>query len=212
MAELKRKITLKQKTPIENKKPIKKNKFLLPILVILLLAILIGGYCLLRDTPTTETRVVDNENPTTEIPKITSENGITAQPPDSVVPTTKVNDTPIEPAEKSELPYQPNVTYKVYQFSFGAANYSQANPELDKLVKVLSGNNPSVKIKIFAYTGQIGSSAFNQVLSEKRAKAIYDFLVSKGIEKSRLSYQGKGISTKYANDAENRRAEFVLAE
>ncbi|KAA6327440.1 Outer membrane protein A [termite gut metagenome] len=69
-----------------------------------------------------------------------------------------------------------------------------------------------MKIKIVAYTDQVGSPAFNQALSEKRAKAIYDFLVSKGIEKSRLSYQGKGISTNYANDAENRRAEFVLAE
>ncbi|KAA6327439.1 hypothetical protein EZS27_023577 [termite gut metagenome] len=93
---------------------------------------------LLRDTPATGTKVVDNENPTTEIPEITPGNGITAQPPDSVVPTTKVNDTPVEPAEKSKLPYQPNVAYKVYQFPFGAANYSQPNPELDKLLKDLS--------------------------------------------------------------------------
>jgi outer membrane protein OmpA-like peptidoglycan-associated protein len=219
MAELKRKVTLKRKTPIEDKKPIKKNKFLLPILVVLLLVILIGGYFLL---------------PTTEIAETTPENGITAQSPDSVVPETEpvsdsvmaepnktteepaneiVTNKPAEPIkEKSKLPYQPNVAYKVYQFPFGAANYSQPNPELDKLVKNLSSSNPSVKIKIFAYTDRVGSPTFNQALSEKRAKAIYDFLVSKGIDKSRLSYQGKGISANYANDAENRRAEFVLAE
>jgi outer membrane protein OmpA-like peptidoglycan-associated protein len=70
--------------------------------------------------------------------------------------------------------------------------------------------NKDVKIQIYAYTDKVSSVAFNQALSDRRAKAIYDFLVSKGIDKSRLAYQGKGIATKYGSNAENRRAEFVL--
>ncbi|MDR1672545.1 MAG: OmpA family protein, partial [Bacteroidales bacterium] len=94
-------------------------------------------------------------------------------------------------------------------FPFGDGSYSQPNPELDKLAEVLT-NHPEVKIQIFAYTDKVGSAAYNQALSVKRAKAIYDYLLSKGIDKGRLSYQGKGISTQYDSDAENRRAEFIL--
>jgi outer membrane protein OmpA-like peptidoglycan-associated protein len=107
------------------------------------------------------------------------------------------------------IPYNQGEAYKVYQFPFGDGNYSKSNPELDKLAKILA-ENLNVKIQIYAYTDKVGSAEFNQTLSAKRAKAIYDYLVSKGIDKSRLSYQGKGISTKYSSDAENRRAEFIL--
>jgi outer membrane protein OmpA-like peptidoglycan-associated protein len=39
-----------------------------------------------------------------------------------------------------------------------------------------------------------GSPSYNQSLSEKRAKAVYDYLISKGIDKSRLSWRGVGAT------------------
>jgi outer membrane protein OmpA-like peptidoglycan-associated protein len=192
MVKLNRKVTLKRKVNVE-KPPKKKNKLLLPLSISLLLVVLIvGAYFLFRgnspdvaDT-VSDTPVVDTTNNTQE-------------------PKDSVGNKPTEP----ELPYKQGETYKVYQFPFGKGNYSQPDPELDKLAKVLT-DNPAVKIQIFAYTDIVGSAKSNQILSQTRAKAIYDYLVSKGVDKSRLSYQGKGISTKYNSNAENRRAEFVL--
>jgi outer membrane protein OmpA-like peptidoglycan-associated protein len=194
MVELKRKVTLKHKNAVEQppeEPPKKKNKLLLPLISLLLVLLIVGAYFLFRGNPTPE--VVDI--PVPEPP--TADTVIKQEPKDSVTVT--------EP----KIPYKQNETYKVYQFPFGKGKYSQPDPELDNLAKVLT-DNPDVKIQIFAYTDNVGSVASNQILSQTRAKAIYDYLVSKGIDKGRLSYQGKGISTKYNSDAENRRAEFVL--
>jgi outer membrane protein OmpA-like peptidoglycan-associated protein len=118
------------------------------------------------------------------------------------------------PAEKSDsivasLPYKKGEAYTIYQFQSGESNCYRTNTELDKLIKTMS-ENKDMKIHIFAYTDKSGSVETNHALSQKRAKAIYDYIVSKGIDKSRLSYEGKDISTRYGNDAENRRAEFIL--
>jgi outer membrane protein OmpA-like peptidoglycan-associated protein len=196
MTELKRKVTLKHKNavekPPEEEPPQKKNKLLLPLSISLLLVLLIvGAYFLFRGNPTPE--VVDI--PVPEPPM--ADTVIKSEPKDSVTVT--------EP----KIPYEQGKTYKIYQFSFGKFDYSQPDLELDKLTEVMK-EHPNMKIQIFAYTDKVSSAEFNQVLSEKRAKTICDYLVSKGIDKERLSCQGKGISTKYDNDAENRRVEFIL--
>jgi len=112
---------------------------------------------------------------------------------------------------KANLPYRKNEAYRVYQFPFGDYQYSQADPDLDKLAEVLK-QSPSMKISISAYTDDIGDADFNMALSKKRAKSIQDYLVAKGIDAGRMNSQGMGISTKYGTKAENRRAEFTLSE
>lgn len=124
----------------------------------------------------------------------------------------KVQNAPKQEASVSaNIPYKKDVSYQVYQFPFGSSDYSQANPELDKLAEVLK-QNPAMKISISAYTDDIGDEAYNLSLSQLRAKSIRDYLQNKGIDAGRMTSQGKGISTKYATKAENRRAEFVLSE
>jgi len=124
-------------------------------------------------------------------------------------------DKEVKPATKQEatvnanMPYKNNEFYKVYQFPFGASNYSQTNPELDKLAEVLK-KNPTLHIYITAYTDDIGGEAINRNLSVKRAKSICDYLINKGIDAGRIKHEGKGISTKFANKAQNRRAEFEI--
>ncbi len=116
-----------------------------------------------------------------------------------------------ETPNNANIPYKKNESYQVYQFPFGASDYSQPNPELDKLAEVLA-QNPALKISISAYTDNIGDEAYNTALSDLRAKSIRDYLQNKGIDASRMKSQGMGISTKFATKAENRRAEFVLSE
>jgi outer membrane protein OmpA-like peptidoglycan-associated protein len=111
----------------------------------------------------------------------------------------------------SNIPYKFNETYQVYQFPFNESKYTQSDPELDKLVQSLA-TNPNMKISISAFSDNIGDPAYNQYLSDQRAKSIRDYIVSKGIDAKRITHKGKGISTKYPKAADNRRAEFILTE
>lgn len=90
-------------------------------------------------------------------------------------------------------------------------------PELDRLAKILSDNN-SVKVQLAAHTDDQGSDSYNQKLSENRAKSVLDYLVSKGIEKSRLKSVGYGEKQPIADNstedgrAQNRRVEFKFTK
>ena len=76
--------------------------------------------------------------------------------------------------------------------------------------------NKNMEIEINGFTDDIGNDIANQLLSENRAKAVYDLLVANGLAINRLSYNGYGeqfprlnnISDK--NRAINRRTEFRI--
>ena len=71
--------------------------------------------------------------------------------------------------------------------------------ELDKLVEFLQ-KNPSVRIEIGGHTDTRGDDKENLTLSTNRAKAVYDFLISKGISAERLSFKGYGESMPVITD------------
>jgi outer membrane protein OmpA-like peptidoglycan-associated protein/thiol-disulfide isomerase/thioredoxin len=86
--------------------------------------------------------------------------------------------------------------------------------DLDKLVLQLKKNQ--MKIEIQGHADNSGNEAKNQMLSEERAKAVVDYLISKNINKNRLFYKGYGSKKPIAsNESEdgrrqNRRVEFVI--
>jgi len=88
---------------------------------------------------------------------------------------------------------------------------------LNKLAQQLQANK-SIKIEIRGHTDNTGKNEKNQVLSEQRAKAVLEYLASKGIDKDRFSYKGFGSLQPIAsNDNEdgrkkNRRVEFLKLE
>lgn len=73
--------------------------------------------------------------------------------------------------------------------------------ELNKLESFLKENN-SIKIEIGGHTDTRGDNRANQKLSEDRAKAVYDFLINKGVEAERLSYKGYGEENPMNTDEE----------
>ncbi len=87
--------------------------------------------------------------------------------------------------------------------------------ELKRVVKLLE-ENPSVKILISGHTDNVGTNATNQLLSENRAKAVYDYLISCGIEPSRMKFNGYGAKKPLVSNATesgrrtNRRVEFTI--
>ena len=86
--------------------------------------------------------------------------------------------------------------------------------ELDRLVDYL--NHHKVNIEIGGHTDDQGSDEYNDRLSQNRAKAVYDYLVGKGISADRLEYRGYGKRKPIADNATeegraaNRRTEFRI--
>lgn len=87
--------------------------------------------------------------------------------------------------------------------------------ELRSLISLLE-TYPNMRIEIRGHTDGKGSDSYNQRLSENRAKAVTDYLISKGISEKRLQYKGYGKTMPIdTNDTEegranNRRVEFNI--
>lgn len=106
--------------------------------------------------------------------------------------------------------------------NFNAAQFVQGKAELSEDAKFVLHDLakemqkfPEVKLQIIGHTSSEGDPAFNQKLSEARAQAAVDFLVSHGgIDASRLEAVGKGSSEPIDenNQDANRRTEFIVIE
>lgn len=103
-------------------------------------------------------------------------------------------------------------------FEFNSSELLTASyAELDKLSGILK-DKPGLRIEIRGHSDNVGSDSYNKTLSVKRAAAVYDYLISEGIDKSRMKYRGFGNKVPVAdNDTEegrskNRRVEIVVVE
>lgn len=92
---------------------------------------------------------------------------------------------------------------------------SESNAELDRLVKLMN-DVQGLKIELSGHTDNTGSAQGNIKLSQDRAQAVVNYLVSKGVSKSRMTAKGYGSSRPIAsNDTsdgrqQNRRTEFEI--
>lgn len=103
---------------------------------------------------------------------------------------------------------------------FETAKYDlkdQSRIELDKLVAFMK-TNETLKIELSGHTDNVGDKKSNQLLSENRAKAVLDYVVSKGVAAERMTTKGYGDTMPIASNdtpdgrAENRRTEFKVVE
>jgi outer membrane protein OmpA-like peptidoglycan-associated protein len=101
-------------------------------------------------------------------------------------------------------------------FDFGKAQLSeQLFPELDKTIGFFKQNS-EVRFEIGGHTDSQGSDDYNLILSQARAQAAVDYLVSKGVNRSQLIAHGYGetspIDPQKSKEAEakNRRVEFKV--
>jgi len=94
-------------------------------------------------------------------------------------------------------------TTNAIQFDFDSAKLRpQAKPILNEIVKYLTAN-PGIKIEVQGHTCTIGTAAYNMSLSDRRAKAVRDYLVHVGIDSSRLQPIGFGFTKPIASNATN---------
>ena len=114
------------------------------------------------------------------------------------------------------------VNINTIYFDFDKFNIRKdAAKELDKVVQVMN-EYPELMIEAGSHTDSRGEDKYNMRLSEKRAKSTVDYIVSKGIDPSRITYQGYGetqLVNACSNNAKctedehqlNRRTEFKIA-
>lgn len=110
------------------------------------------------------------------------------------------------------------IILKNITFEFGKSQLKESSfAELNKLAAELNAN-PSYQISLSGHTDNIGQEEDNLKLSEARAKAVAEYLVSKGIAKERITYKGYGsqqpITTNETEQGreQNRRVEFILTQ
>ncbi|MFA0961793.1 OmpA family protein [Roseivirga sp. BDSF3-8] len=127
---------------------------------------------------------------------------------------TITKDLYLAPIEKEAVISLNNIFFDFDKSSLKPESY----PELNRTAEVLK-NNPSVKIEIAGHTDNIGSDAYNQRLSERRANSVKQYLLNKGIAADRLVAKGYGESRPIAtNDQEvegrelNRRVEMKIIQ
>ena len=110
------------------------------------------------------------------------------------------------------------VTMKENMVNFGFDSSdltSAAKANLDKLAQVLK-NNMDTNINIYGHTDSKGTDAYNLSLSERRAAAVKNYLVSQGVSSSRMFTMGVGEKEPIASNdtdegrAQNRRVEFAI--
>lgn len=77
-------------------------------------------------------------------------------------------------------------------FAFNKSDLRMPQPKLDEIAAALNNNTQVDNVVVTGYTDRIGSDKYNQKLSERRANAVKDYLVGKGVGANRLSAVGKG--------------------
>jgi len=119
--------------------------------------------------------------------------------------------TQIKPYELEVLlePIKANgkITLNNVFFDFDKSNLKQESfIELDKLMELLKKNS-NLKIEIGGYTDDKGDEKYNQILSQKRADAVVNYLIQKGIVATRLIAKGYGeMQPVVPNDTEENKA------
>lgn len=101
-----------------------------------------------------------------------------------------------------------------------AFNKYDLKPEARERLAKISGivlAYPDLKLQIEGYTDSIGSDEYNQTLSDKRAEAVRDYLVSQGVSMNNVTAQGMGKADPVADNSTaagrqlNRRVEMIVS-
>jgi len=101
-------------------------------------------------------------------------------------------------------------------FATNSSNVSEAAKSALRNFSTSLKENPDTYVTIVGHTDNTGSMDYNQTLSERRAKSVYDYLTQNGVTNGRLSFEGKGIHEPVAdnNTAQgrslNRRVEILI--
>jgi len=119
----------------------------------------------------------------------------------------------LRPIRKNEKIVLNNIYFETGKYELKEESYLELNTMYMFLL-----NNPKLKVEISGHTDNVGNSSFNIELSLKRAQAVADYLIKKGISKSKIIVVGYGDTQPIADNSDdtsrwkNRRIEFKIVE
>ncbi|PPQ30325.1 OmpA family protein [Rhodopila globiformis] len=139
----------------------------------------------------------------------------TRTPPAPVRPPARATPAPVVQAaatpERDAGDQSGAVAFHV-NFAFDSAMLPASARGMIAMIAQLMKEAPQMKVRIEGHTDAKGSARYNLALSERRALSVGEYIVSQGIEPTRLELVGKGMSeplTANPYDAANRRVQFM---
>lgn len=134
----------------------------------------------------------------------------------------------LDPAVQAEVPPPPpplevaapepvvkqRIVLRGVTFDFDSSTLRpNSGPVLNQAAELLK-ENPEVMVSVDGFTDSVGTAAYNQALSVRRAESVYRYLVNRGVDPERLRVQGFGLTNPVASNeteagrAQNRRVEL----
>jgi len=132
-----------------------------------------------------------------------------APAPAPVVEAPPPAPAPVEPPPPPAPRFQKVTLEATKLFAFDKAEVITPAPKLDEIAAALQADTSVTNVEITGYTDRLGSEAYNQKLSERRANAVREYLVGKGIDGNRLRAVGKGEANPLVECNQKNRAQLI---
>ena len=113
---------------------------------------------------------------------------------------------------------QQTMTFRNINFNFDSSDLTDPSKALLNRVAEGLKNQTNLRIEIGGHTDSLGSQSYNLTLSQKRARTVRDYLISRGVAANRLQAEGYGEFNPVAENeteegrAKNRRVEFNIRQ
>jgi OOP family OmpA-OmpF porin len=107
-----------------------------------------------------------------------------------------------------------NVEFKTNSHELASAT----DPVLEEVVQIMKAHPEIIRVRVEGHTDKVGKPKYNLALSDRRAKTVKEYLISHGIESSRLTSKGFGMTRPIATNktaegrSRNRRVEIHIEE
>lgn len=116
-----------------------------------------------------------------------------------------------EPIKEEKPIILNNIFFKLGSYELKTESFTEIS-----LITQMMNENPTIHILVIGHTDNIGNDEDNLILSEKRASAVAEAIISKGIDRNRIKTLGAGSSQPISNNAtqegqqKNRRTELII--
>lgn len=134
--------------------------------------------------------------------------GATAKPaPVMPMPAAAPMPEPVQPEPEPE--FEKYTLSATELFAFDSDKVREPQPKLVKIAEALKTEGAPKHVVVTGYSDRLGSSEYNQKLSERRAQAVKNYMVSKGVDAQRLKVEGKGEANPVVTCTDTKKAELI---
>jgi OOP family OmpA-OmpF porin len=130
-------------------------------------------------------------------------------------PAAELTPAPVPPPRPAE---RRRIVLRGIRFAFDSARISDTDGLILDVALVQLQTRPDLRVRVVGHTDHTGPAGYNKILSRRRAGAVRDLLVQRGIARERFEIEGRGESQPVASNetrdgrTQNRRVELEVLE